>query len=75
MLGLYFLAVFARRVQHRAALLGFVTGTGVLSWIAMETSLYWPWYAAVGSVTTFICGLLFSIVYPESQKHQEHPSS
>jgi len=71
MLGLYFLAVFAPRVQQRAALLGFVAGTGVLSWLAMGTALYWPWYAAVGSVATFLCGLFFSMVFSESQEQQE----
>ena len=60
MLGLYFLAVLAPRVQQRAALLGFAVGTGVLSWIAMATSLYWPWYAATGAGLTFLSGLLFS---------------
>ncbi len=71
MLGLYFLAVFAPRVQQRAALLGFVAGTGILSWIAVGTSLYWPWYAAVGSIATFFCGLSFSFFFSEISDHQK----
>jgi SSS family solute:Na+ symporter len=60
MLGLYFLAVFAKRVQQRAALLGFVVGVSGISYIATQTSLSWPWYAAVGSMITFIAGFIAS---------------
>ncbi len=60
MLGLYFLAVFAQRVKQRAALLGFGTGTAALSYLALGTSLSWPWYAGVGAALTFAAGLLFS---------------
>ena len=71
MLGLYFLAVFASRVKQGAALLGFVMGTCVLSWIALKTALDWPWYAAVGSVATFLFALLFSLFIPSSSEIKE----
>lgn len=66
MLGLYFLAVLANRVNQRAALLGFVVGTVILSSIAMATSLYWPWYAVTGASSTFLSGLLFSLFFPST---------
>lgn len=55
-LGLYLLAVFAHRVEQPAAILGFVGGVASLSVIAYGTDLYWPWYAAVGSLLTFFLG-------------------
>ena len=60
-LGLYFLAVAAPRVRQRAALLGFLTGIALLSYIALNTGLYWPWYAGCGAFATFAFGLLFSL--------------
>lgn len=60
MLGLYFLAALTSRVSQRAALIGFSAGLGVLSYVATETSLYWAWYAFVGSITTFTVGLAYS---------------
>lgn len=59
-LGLYFLAVFTKRIGQRHALAGFVAGIALLSYIALSTQLYWPWYASVGAVTTFLFALLFS---------------
>ncbi len=60
MLGLYFLAVFTQRVQQRAALAGFCVGVAALSYIALYTSLAWPWYAGVGALITFTAGALLS---------------
>lgn len=57
-LGLFMLASLTRRVQQPAALMGFVTGVVCLSVIAIGTDLYWPWYAAVGSILTWIAGWL-----------------
>lgn len=56
-LGLYFLGVFAPRVQQRAALTGFVVGVAVLSFIAYTTALHWAWYALCGSMITMAAGL------------------
>jgi hypothetical protein len=62
-LGLYLLAVFTRHVQQPAALLGFVAGIASLSAIAYGTSLYWPWYAATGSLLTFFAGWLIQLFW------------
>ena len=55
-LGIYLLAVFAPRVKQPAALAGFVLGVSGLSVVAMGTPLYWPYYAAVGALLTFVAG-------------------
>jgi SSS family transporter len=57
-LGLYFLAVFASRGRQPAALAGFGMGTGIISLIALLTTVHWAWYAMIGSLATFCCGLL-----------------
>ncbi|MGI9427067.1 MAG: sodium:solute symporter family transporter, partial [Bythopirellula sp.] len=75
MLGLYFLAVFAPRVKQPAALLGFGVGVAVLSWVALQTALYWPWYAAVGATSTFVAGLMLTRFIPNSADHQESTPS
>ena len=75
MLGLYFLAVLTPQVKQRAALCGFVVGAGVLSWIAMESALNWPWYAAVGAGLTFTFGWYFSVVFPEAYANRDSSAS
>ena len=73
MLGMYFLAVFAPRVGQRAALWGFAAGTAAISLLAFGTSLYGYWYAAFAACSTFLSGLIFSIVLPQSP--ESHDSS
>jgi SSS family transporter len=62
-LGLYFLAVFAPRVNQLAALSGFALGVAALSLIALQTNIYWPWYALIGSLLTLFFGVLMSQVF------------
>ena len=57
-LGVYLLARFAPRVGQSAALSGFVLGVAILSSLALATDLYWPWYAAVGALSTALAGTL-----------------
>jgi len=63
-LGLFLLAVASPRVRQPAALMGFVVGVAGLSLIAIGTDLYWPWYAAVGSLLTWLAGWLIQSLMP-----------
>jgi len=63
-LGLFLLAVAAPRVKQPAALMGFVVGVAGLSVIAVGTDLYWPWYAAVGSLLTWLAGWVIQVLTP-----------
>ncbi|MCH8840286.1 MAG: hypothetical protein IH831_06340 [Planctomycetes bacterium] len=65
-LGLYLLAVLARRVEQRAALVGFGAGLTLISIVALATDLYWPWYAAVGALATFLFGWISSLPFGQS---------
>jgi solute:Na+ symporter, SSS family len=61
-LGLFFLGVFTRRVPQWAALIGLVGGAAVLTAVWYATSLAWPWYSVVGSLTTLGIGLLAGVI-------------
>jgi len=63
-LGLFLLAVAAPSVKQPAALMGFVVGVTGLSIVAMGTDIYWPWYAAVGSLLTWLAGWLIQLLSP-----------
>jgi SSS family transporter len=75
MLGLYLLAVLLPRVRERAALVAFVAGLVLLSYVELSTwerwpiealrwpwqPIYFPWYAVIGSLVTFAVGFILSL--------------
>jgi len=63
-LGLFLLAVANPRVKQPAALMGFVVGVAGLSAVAICTDLFWPWYAAVGALLTWLAGWLIQALKP-----------
>lgn len=63
-LGVFLLGTATTRVGQTAALCGLLCGAIVVSYVAFATKLAWPWYALVGSSTTFAAGLLVSYVLP-----------
>ena len=73
LLGLFLLAVANPRVKQPAALMGFVVGVTGLSMLAMGTDLYWPWYAAVGSLLTWVSGILIQFLTPAGFRSGESP--
>ena len=67
-LGIYLAARFAPRVTQPAALGGFLVGVTVLSWLALATDLYWPWYAAVGALSTLVAGSIVQFALPRNRE-------
>ncbi|MDH5737508.1 MAG: transporter, partial [Gammaproteobacteria bacterium] len=61
-LGLYFMGVFVKRLDQRPAITGFVLGLLTVFAVAYSTSVYWPWYAFIGSVATLTGGLLAGLL-------------
>ncbi|MEY3284329.1 MAG: Sodium/glucose cotransporter [Acidobacteriota bacterium] len=61
-LGLFFLGTFTKRVQQRAAFVGIIAGASVMLYVKLQTGVSWQWYVLIGSVTTFIVGILTSLV-------------
>jgi len=70
-LGVFFLGIFARRVGQRAALTGLILGLATMSYINFATALAWPWFALVGSLSTFCLGYLASLVWPRRVAHSQ----
>jgi SSS family transporter len=63
-LGVFFLGILTPGVGQRAALAGLVVGLAAMSAIYFATPLAWPWYALVGSLSTFGAGWLASLIWP-----------
>lgn len=61
-LGVFFLGA-TRRANTNAALAGMVVGLAVISAVAFATDIAWPWYAAIGSVTTFAAGMIATWIF------------
>jgi SSS family solute:Na+ symporter len=58
-LGVFFLGA-TRRAGTRAALVGMSAGLVAVGLVAFATKVAWPWYAVVGSATTFGVGMAVS---------------
>ena len=56
LLGAFALGAFSKRPGQSAAILGMVAGIGVVT--VFRGSMAYPWYALVGTVVTFVVGLV-----------------
>lgn len=56
-LGVFFLGA-TKRAGTAGALGGMSAGIAVVGGVAFATSVAWPWYAVIGSMTTFAVGML-----------------
>jgi SSS family transporter len=56
-LGVFFLGA-TRRASTVSALSGMIAGILAVSAVAFATKVAWPWYAVVGSVVTFVVGMI-----------------
>jgi SSS family solute:Na+ symporter len=64
-LGVFFLGA-TKRAGTTSALAGMLAGLAAVSVVAFATKVAWPWYAVVGSVTTFTVGMLAATVQSRS---------
>ena len=65
LLGVFFLGIATRRVRQQGALFGLVSGVTVLCTVKFvlpqfDIVIAWPWFALIGSVTTFTAGVAWS---------------
>lgn len=56
MLGVFGLGLLTRRSGPIDAAFGMLAGLCVLTFLKLETTVAWPWYPLIGSVTTFAAG-------------------
>lgn len=61
-LGLFALANMRMKISEPAAICGLVCGALVLGFVKVQGTIAWPWYALIGSVTTFLLGILVQMV-------------
>ncbi len=59
--GLFFIAVFMKRVKGNAALAGFVVGEAVVFWMSEYTSANFLLFGAIGMVVSIVVAWLLSI--------------
>jgi SSS family transporter len=67
-LGVFLLGILTERVGEKAALSGLVVGLATVSYFAFGTRVAWPWFALIGSGTTFLSGLAASLVLPRAPR-------
>jgi len=67
-LGLFFLGTFTKRVGQTAAFVGIIAGAALMLYVKLQTGVSWQWYVLIGSVTTFLVGLLTSLLPVASAK-------
>lgn len=81
-LGVFLLGILTRRVDQRAALVGLLVGLTAVSYAKFgprlpgrlypfDGALAWPYFALVGSTTTFVAGLLASYLLPSLHDRPE----
>jgi Na+/proline symporter len=65
MLGIFLLGVLTRRANSRGALVGALCALATLGYVMHYTTIAWTWYVAIGTVVTFVVGLLVSLTTSE----------
>ena len=70
-LGVFLLGTLTRRVGQSAAFVGIVVGAIVMLYLKLFTAASWQWYVLVGSVATFVAGVLASYVVAGGESPHE----
>lgn len=68
LLGLYALGLKWGRASDTAGLIALAIGFGVCLMIVMGTEIHWPWYALIGSATTFTTGAAVLMIAPPQKE-------
>jgi SSS family transporter len=61
LLGVFLLGVLTRKPREGAAITGVAAGLSMVIGIHFYTPIAWTWYVLIGTVTTFVVGLLASL--------------
>jgi len=64
LLGVFSLGILTKRVGSKAAVAGMLAGLAAVLWVTFATEIAWTWYVVIGSLTTFLCGLIASLILP-----------
>jgi solute:Na+ symporter, SSS family len=63
-LGVFLVGTFLKRAREIHALLGMLASISLMIYILLATKIAWPWYALLGSLTTFAVATVASLVLP-----------
>jgi len=66
--GLFLMGIFFKRIQSRAALIGFFIGTALLIVVNQLTDIHFLLFGFIGMIGSLIVGLIMSYILPEKQK-------
>jgi SSS family solute:Na+ symporter len=66
--GLFVMGIFFSRIDGRSALIGFVTGTGFLFFVNINTNISFWLYGAIGIVSTVLVAWLASFILPNQKE-------
>ena len=66
-LGVFLLGTFSRRAGSTAAFAGMAAGLAAVIGVWRLTSVAWPWYTLVGSMTTLVVGSLIGRAGPRRE--------
>ena len=78
LLGVFCLGVLTRRVRQPAALCGLIVGLIVLLVVKFvwpnlppkfAVTVAWPWFAVIGSLSTFLAGYAASWILPQEDSN------
>lgn len=61
-LGVFLVGTFVKKANQTSALIGMLTSIALMLYIFFGTSIAFPWYPVIGSLTTLIVALLASLV-------------
>jgi SSS family transporter len=66
-LGVFLVGTFVKKANQTAALIGMLASISLMVYVAFGTSIAFPWYPVIGSLTTLIVAGLASVVIAEKK--------
>ncbi|MEQ8330988.1 MAG: sodium:solute symporter [Longimicrobiales bacterium] len=66
LLGAFFLGVLTKKPGQGAVIVGMVVGIGTVT--LLRDQMAWPWYVPLGSLLTFVVGLLAGTVFRQPER-------
>jgi solute:Na+ symporter, SSS family len=71
LLGVFLLGLLTKRVQENSAIIAMVAGLIVMIYVKQWTHIAFTWYVLIGTIATFLTGLIASIVIKESSNARQ----
>jgi Na+/proline symporter len=69
--GLFLLGIFTKRVNHLAALIGYVASAIILFYVSKYTSAHFMVYSLTGMLSCFIVGYVASFLVKEKEVNEK----